>query len=834
MRAMRALAVAAWIAAGACGSTDSDRAALQQLDRPSGPTLPADATAAGDDVPTADTLAPLAPDGTACDRDAACASGWCLPTRDGSRCAASCATQPCPEGLECTLVTEPDGLVGRLCVDRFAPLCLPCAVHGDCNLVADGLAANRCVDAGDAGRFCGVSCGPGRPPCPEGYACGQDSQCRPDAGACTTCPALGVELGATTACRAPESGCAGLRACTSDGLGPCDAPAAHEEVCNGADDDCNGETDEDPRALCGDFACHGAAGCRVTCADDTDCASGFRCDTATGRCASDGADGTACTRDQDCASDHCANGYCCSVADALCCAADRDCSVLDEPPVCTSRTTSGCVGFQAVGRCVDAVCDQEVVSTPVGCAETLCHTGHCAALTFEVPSRCAADGRCEPAGPDIVCDDANPCSDDSCSSQLGCQATPRSGASSAGCYSHDPATRGVGACRDGVLYCAQGVASSCVGDQGPSPERCDGADNDCDGAIDEDTVALCAPHTCGGAAGCRTGCASTADCAPGAFCDASGRCQSAGLPGSPCTSPSQCKGGHCDHGVCCTSGTCCQSTADCAAFDATLCSAASPLGCVGTRTTGVCDATTHQCGSTTTLDPAGCAGLACTAPNCVGTLRFPGAHCNALGLCLADAAPTDCAPFVCQSGLCTGGCTTDADCATGSICGANGQCSANVANGGACTAHAQCISGHCANGFCCAGGTCCASNANCAALTQPAVCDAPASCSGHQVVGVCNAAKQCVAQTVAAPSGCAGVTCGDPVCINLSGLEVVLEGVRRRQCNAGGVCADVQRDCRDLGAAAYCTKNSNFYAWCANCSPERATCIDLDGSCACE
>lgn len=53
------------------------------------------------------------------------------------------------------------------------------------------------------------------------------------------------------------------------------------------------------------------------------------------------------------------------------------------------------------------------------------------------------------------------------------------------CYSGSSETRNVGACHDGISTCTTGAWGTCVGEVTPSTEVCDSKDNDCDSIIDE-------------------------------------------------------------------------------------------------------------------------------------------------------------------------------------------------------------------------------------------------------------------------------------------------------------------------------------------------------------
>jgi len=188
--------------------------------------------------------------GCECSANDDCNSGWCVETPGGFLCSMTCIEE-CPEGWICTLMQDPPDAIG-VCMPAHPTLCNPCSKSQECQGSLVGLQV-LCVDRGADGSFCGGDCSNDGLPCPDGYLCEAalavdgttGTQCVPESGECA-CSPLASQLGLSTACYVESEWgqCPGERTCEEEGLTDCSAATPQMETCNGEDDDCDGVADD--------------------------------------------------------------------------------------------------------------------------------------------------------------------------------------------------------------------------------------------------------------------------------------------------------------------------------------------------------------------------------------------------------------------------------------------------------------------------------------------------------------------------------------------------------------------------------------------------------------
>jgi hypothetical protein len=279
----------------------------------------------------------------------------------------------------------------------------------------------------------------------------------------------------------------------------------------------------------------------------------------------------------------------------------------------------------------------------------------------------------------IVCDSVGPTSevcngkDDDCDGIVDNGIVPP--ASDCNPPGMEPSAALQGECQPGHFACNGVDGWVCTGGVGPSPEICDGKDNDCDGEIDNG-----------------------ADCGVTAIC-LDGQCVPRCLENEePCSADRYCENGVCLLSAClvnpCPAGQLCGAKGDC--YDPCTRVTCQPGA---TCENGVCrDCYSRGC-------PTGqvCHNRQCQPDPCLGVVCASGQYCSA-GTCVQSCTSVTCPTGQsCRTGLCVADACTAVTCATSSYCDPSKiACQKRICPSVSCVAGTVCVeaSGKCVTSPC--------------------------------------------------------------------------------------------------------------------------------------
>ncbi len=672
-----------------------------------------------------------------CDDGNGCTNDLCNPV-DGA-CGATPSTDPCSDGNACT---TGDACQGGKCQPGPAAGCNdsnPCTIDscdpstGACSYTANSASC----DDGDlctVGDICQEGkCNPGAAKqCADKDICTSDT-CSAKTGECSytaiagcgatctnTADCKGGDVCNTPTCLSGKCAFLPTTATCDDGDACSVADTCQSGVCKGLSskncDDGNPCTDD----ACSKGTCVATPN-TAPCNDNNACSLGDACQA--GNCAPGSA--KVCDDGNPCTSDACdpQSGSCASTANSAPCDDKNPCTQGD---LCSGGS---CLAGSSLN------CDDGNLCTNDACDAK---SGKCVASNSSAPcsdgDACSQGDTCDGgacvSGTPKVCDDLNPCTNDSCdAATAACANLPNA----ATCTDGDACTVGDG-CTGGA--CKVGAAKVCADSDTCTNDACDSASGNC----------VFKPIS-----GCGGNCQGVSDC------NDSNPCTSDTCVGAKCAFPANTA--TCDDGNGCTVGDACTGG---------TCKAGSPKACDDGNpcTTDACDSKTGNC--TTTANTANCDdGNACTAGDLCGSGNCkPGKPitCNDGNSCTDDACnPAD--------GKCTTTSNTAA-CDDSNACTVGDVCSLGTCKPGATKS--------CDDSNPCTSDACNPADGKCSAVNNTATCSDSNACTQGDVclAGACKpgAAKSCDD----------GKICTDDNCDKASG--VCLPTANTAACDDGNKC----------------------------------------------